>query len=358
MSLLRSVLTYVGVVPNCQRNMPRRFFKFLSVLLAVALVMILAFIIWIKGQSIPHIPLPNPNGYDDFVKAGGVVAGDTANSDVLNHDHLRELVLTNAETFHWLRLGLTHRCAVPAESAMTNLPAMMNELAQQKKLARLLLGEGRFAEMENQPADAIRSYVDAIRLGNEISRGGFMIHRLVGIADVWIGLSPLISLAPKLNGEQSRSLIAELEKIDEESVAWSETLEMENFFARHEMRKNPNPLLLARSWWGIRSARKDGEERNNLLSARLRLLTVELALRCYRAEQGHGPERLEELVPKHLKRVPLDPFNGKPLTYRAQGTNWLLYSVGLDGVDDGGKSVGRSTSSAPSLGDLFYDSPR
>ena len=42
-----------------------------------------------------------------------------------------------------------------------------------------------------------------------------------------------------------------------------------------------------------------------------------------------------------------------PIVYHNQGTNWLLYSVGTDGVDDGGRPAGRGVNSK---GDLFFDS--
>jgi hypothetical protein len=45
------------------------------------------------------------------------------------------------------------------------------------------------------------------------------------------------------------------------------------------------------------------------------------------------------------------------MLYHPRGTNWLLYSVGEDGVDDGGKPAGRSVSGTVTKGDLFYDSP-
>ena len=92
------------------------------------------------------------------------------------------------------------------------------------------------------------------------------------------------------------------------------------------------------------------------MAAQLRLLTTELALRCYRAEQSHAPERLDQLMPRHIQHIPLDPFDSQPLIYRAQGTNWLLYSVGLDGVDEGGKRTGKILSSTVVTGDVFFDS--
>jgi hypothetical protein len=82
-------------------------------------------------------------------------------------------------------------------------------------------------------------------------------------------------------------------------------------------------------------------------------MIAELALRCWRAETGHPPARLEELVPKYVRRMPVDPFSGKPLVYRVEGSNWMLYSVGPDRVDDGGRSTAVS---APGKGDLLFDS--
>jgi hypothetical protein len=97
--------------------------------------------------------------------------------------------------------------------------------------------------------------------------------------------------------------------------------------------------------------------RHNRVIAHERLLAIELALLCYESEQGRAPTDLEQLVPKYIQRVPSDPFTGRPLIYRPQGTNWLVYSVGEDGIDDGGKRVGRSVSGTVTRGDLFYDSP-
>ena len=73
-------------------------------------------------------------------------------------------------------------------------PGCMNQLAGLKRLVQLLAAEGRLREMDNRLADAAQSYVDAIRFGNEMSRGGFVINRLVGIACEAIGYTPLADL--------------------------------------------------------------------------------------------------------------------------------------------------------------------
>ena len=70
------------------------------------------------------------------------------------------------------------------------------------------------------------------------------------------------------------------------------------------------------------------------------LLIAQLALQAYRADHGHYPEALQALVPRYLQRVPLDPFDpAKPLRYRREANGYLLYSIGPDGVDDGGTPI-------------------
>jgi hypothetical protein len=67
-----------------------------------------------------------------------------------------------------------------------------------------------------------------------------------------------------------------------------------------------------------------------------RNLQLALALAAFRAESGRYPASLEELVPKYLPTVPGDIFSGKPLIYKPAENGYLLYSVGPNGIDDGG----------------------
>ena len=65
----------------------------------------------------------------------------------------------------------------------------------------------------------------------------------------------------------------------------------------------------------------------------------------------------ESLVPDYLAAVPIDPYSGRPLVYRRTGDGYLLYSVGLDGVDDGGQRVDRTAALREGTGDFFFDAP-
>ena len=329
-------------------------------LLALVFVVVLAnvwLIAFTLGRPTARPPLPSPNGYDDFLKAAALLTGDVYQLTNLNHDGLRALVATNAGTLRLLKLGLTRNCSVPTDSAMTNVPGMMSDLASLKSLARLLTDEGQLAEIENRYADAARSYLNAIRFGNEMSRGGFIINRLVGVACEAIGASPLAKLVPKLKPDEARSVVIALENVDGARVTWEEVRRNEDRFSRYQLRKGFNPITWAMTRWQRWRSMQKAEAKHKRIIAHERLLTAELALRCYQSEQGRAPTSLEQLVPQYLQRVALDPFCGTPMLYRPQGTNWLLYSVGEDGVDDGGQLVGRPVSGAVPRGDLFYDSP-
>jgi hypothetical protein len=73
-------------------------------------------------------------------------------------------------------------------------------------------------------------------------------------------------------------------------------------------------------------------------AALLRCARAALAVERYRIAQGDLPETLEVLVPEYLPAVPLDPFGGGPLRYRLLDKCYVVYSVGVDRKDDGGRA--------------------
>jgi hypothetical protein len=62
-----------------------------------------------------------------------------------------------------------------------------------------------------------------------------------------------------------------------------------------------------------------------------------IALKRYQLKHGNCPPDLNLLVPEFIPAVPIDPVDGQPLRYRRNADDsFLLYSVGENGVDDGG----------------------
>lgn len=81
-------------------------------------------------------------------------------------------------------------------------------------------------------------------------------------------------------------------------------------------------------------------ERIGLGEAKLAGIYQYAALLAYHREKGSYPANLQALVPTWLPKLPQDPFTGKAFVYRQLGPhNFVLYSVGSDGHDQGGKGV-------------------
>jgi hypothetical protein len=64
---------------------------------------------------------------------------------------------------------------------------------------------------------------------------------------------------------------------------------------------------------------------------------VGIALELYRRRHGKYPASLSELTPQLLPRIPADRITGDPLRYRLIDGKPVVYSVGADRVDDGGR---------------------
>jgi len=75
------------------------------------------------------------------------------------------------------------------------------------------------------------------------------------------------------------------------------------------------------------------------LEATLLAARTGLSCRLYKSRTGSYPESLGALVPGILKEVPVDPFTGRPLVYRRDGEGFIVYSLGSNQKDDGGRST-------------------
>jgi hypothetical protein len=68
------------------------------------------------------------------------------------------------------------------------------------------------------------------------------------------------------------------------------------------------------------------------------LARVAIALERYRLAHGEYPESLAVLSPQFIAKLPHDIINDQPLHYRRTSDGqFVLYSVGWNGTDDGGE---------------------
>jgi hypothetical protein len=98
----------------------------------------------------------------------------------------------------------------------------------------------------------------------------------------------------------------------------------------------------------------DNEVRFAEKTACLRAAQTALGIERYRLQDNGGlPETLADLVPRFLSAIPGDPFDGEPLRYKRLESGYVVYSLGPDGNDDGGKEMKRRSRGVKDLDVTF-----
>ncbi len=85
--------------------------------------------------------------------------------------------------------------------------------------------------------------------------------------------------------------------------------------------------------------------------AQNQIYTAAMALEVYKKQNGAYPETLGALVPGVLRQTPVDVFTGHAPIYRREGVGYIVYSVGLNGVDDHGENTAKKDDIAVRSGD-------
>jgi hypothetical protein len=76
-----------------------------------------------------------------------------------------------------------------------------------------------------------------------------------------------------------------------------------------------------------------------IANAKLRLALCQLAAQAFMLDQGGPPRDLDQLVPEYIPSVPDDPFRDATLSSIELDGEFVIYSVGPDGEDNGGTPI-------------------
>jgi len=218
-----------------------------------------------------------------------------------------------------------------------------SKFAEPQRIRSLAMNLG--AEAENAAAsenydESARYALASVQIGNSTSRGGLYIHFLVGTAIQGIGMSGISDVREDVSDGQAAWLIRQLEHI-EQSREPVEAMIAREVALSDRMYGWAHRLQLT-SYWLL--GREDPEPVASIVpgvekrcAAIRRLLIADLAIRRFQSKYGRAPLDLEELTPEFMTSVPLDPFSGRPLVYAQSADGPIVYSVGHDGRDDGGR---------------------
>jgi len=309
-----------------------------------------------------------------------------------------DLVRQNGPALAKLRAALPLPYHEPPARSFSHL---FPHYAGYRALARLLALESQVKAARGDWSGSLDGNLDTVRMGTEIAHGSPLIGALVAYAVQAIGRREAWAAVKHLDAATARRAARRLEAIQARRVPFADTVQEEKWLAQAglmELFRQPNwrreltsgladatqPAdfgAAVASWTAsktemlaVYTAYMDGmvaaarhpypatthlpavpehpvigqiapafdgswflDVKEDTLN---RLLLVSLALRAYRVEHGRYPRTLAELAPSYLRQAPGDPFAaGKPLGYRRKGDGYLLYSVGPDGVDNGGRPI-------------------
>jgi hypothetical protein len=293
----------------CWRMKPGKILNYVILAVVAANLAIVA-VVFLPALSSKPTPLPNPNGYDDFVKAGRLLDYQTLDYTTLDRQGLMHLISDNEATLKLLRSGLSHESRVPDNYSKDYITGVMTILPSFKQCVFVLCAEGKLAQLEGRTNDAAKIYLDAIRFGQESSRGGVLINRLVGIACENLGLRVLQPLSQSLDARQCADVARTLEGIDAKEEPIAEMFAHEKIYISKVsgLRERFAELVSYRS---LQATKKRVTEKVNANTKNRRQVMVDFAARAYELDKGRRAASLAELVPAYLKAVPVDPVTGK-----------------------------------------------
>jgi hypothetical protein len=187
---------------------------------------------WRAANRLPAYPpatvvMPVPNGFDDLVEAARLCRsrpGDRIQRVPTKRGELRALVSSNRRALARLRQGLARPARRP--------PLLVwwygsPDLGGFRQLALLLLAEGKLAELEGRTADAVRSYLDCLRLGAHAARGGGMMQSEYALMFQQLALKPLQELTGRLDGSTAAAAAREMCRLEAEAPTLVDALTVE-----------------------------------------------------------------------------------------------------------------------------------
>jgi hypothetical protein len=308
----------------------------------------------INPTPLPPIVLPEPNGYNDLIRAGRQLDNATIpDATTATPAELAAFLGRYGHVLDTARIGLDRECRVPLSYSPADLNRTDDGLL--RGLGWAFLVEGKLAEVEKRTDDAITSYLDLLRLSQAAATGGCGIDASFGWGLEGMGVAGLARIGDTVTSNQADGLIDALRAFERSREPLEDILARDLLVTEYAWGKTGRVMDSVVFYALLRGVGVQIERSLTRDQAKTRLLICELAIRRYRLDHGSDPNTLEELVPDYLPAVPRDPFAAGPLKYRPDGSGHRLWSVGPDGRNDGAEPMGEESNASP--GDLLLIEP-
>lgn len=301
---------------------------------------------WIK-RMVPG----EPNGFDDFVSAGKALSQSpllNLSTPTLPGQPLRTEIEAYSASFDQVRVGLSREnqlCLDLLSDNPTNFnlnPAAMRRTLFVRQAVIAFGLKSRQAIADGNHDEAVDNGLHCIQMAQCLSQGILITH-LQGIAceklgSHWIQMALENATSPKLE-----EAAATLKQIDSDSFPLVQVFANEQYCmwkTTDWKGRMFNRAIADFLFDSTRELLETATARRDSVRAQLR---TAIALELFKRNHGSFPESLDQLVPDYLDQVLADPFpldsSNDSLKYICDDSrsSYQLYSVNLNGTDEGGK---------------------
>jgi hypothetical protein len=296
-------------------------------------------------------------------------------------------LLLNKKALNEVRLGAQMRsCELPPSPYSYSGPLL--DFITSRKLARLIVAAGNKLEYEKKYSQALQYYLEGMQLGKDIaSKKQNLLNHMIGIAIIKMQLKPISELIKqdKLPKKDLQLVITEGARIEREQSTLTDAIEIE-YLTMYNTTQNEKwfkseyyfnkgavanrfvnemqeimSVLTTKSYQEF--SRIDWDKKrystwpksytfNITEICLLRLAQVDAAIRLYHRDKKQWPKSIDDLKPKYLIEVPLDPFINQPFHLSKDSTGMFAYSVGPDFKDDKAQKIYGTDTANYQLGDI------
>lgn len=310
--------------------------------LVVALSLLLFPLVYLYFALLPPAmptepPMPDPNGYGllvELAKQIDTTALPGNDPDAATPAQLQQYLRDNAAVFAALAAALELPSQPAIDYRAMDRPTRYADL---RSLFFIWSAAAKAAASRGDDAQAVSYYINNIRAGNVCANGGLAIDELVGNAMTSDSIDQIRMLLDRLTEPQLAALQVQLRQV----MAGREPIEL--IIQRSQLHER-----LSMGWGGrlllwLEARGLAGFDVTTELprlrahhDAQIRLLLAACAVERHHLGHDAYPESLDILVPDYLESIPPDPLGVGNLKYRLTDSGYLLYSVGRNGIDDGG----------------------
>lgn len=323
----------------------------LPTVLLILVTLFPLFVVWELLHPLPIPPssaLPADDAYAELIALGNRIDDSSPvlqewYAEPPHENKLASAVAAQEGDYRQLHQLLSRPCQMPTlYDDMTDT----DDMAARRRLARFLNAKVSAALASGDINTAYATAIDGIELAARFDNGGVAVDWSTGIACRGLAAGDMYLVSERLDqdalSDARHRLLDTAYTVDN----YQAMLGRERVYSQtwagwtghlYETLVDVDFVLFPANGSNIRriieTLFRSETAKNTMLAAHLACLE-------FAKVHSRPPNSLEELVPDYFASVPVDPFtpDESPLQYRLTEDGFLVYSVGPNGVDDGGQA--------------------